>query len=94
MPKKEKIEQYKQQIEQLTSGKVEGLGDIAERKKQLDKLKQQIRQDKEAVAQFKEELEQSIDTVKTQLSEVKAALGNDIDRIRDLSSSSMRRVFK
>tara|TARA_Y100000589_G_scaffold72654_1_gene65521 strand:+ start:3630 stop:5333 length:1704 start_codon:yes stop_codon:yes gene_type:complete len=82
LPKKEKIEQYKQQIEQLTSGKVEGLGDIAERKKQLDELKQQIRQDKEAVAQFKEELEQSIDTVKTQLSEVKAAPGNDIDRIR------------
>lgn len=82
LPKKEKIEQYKQQIEQLTSGKIEGLGDIAERKKQLDKLKQQIRQDKEAVAQFKAELEQSIDTVKTQLSEVKAAPGNDIDRIR------------
>ena len=83
LPSREAIAQYQQRIEEITSGDVEGLGDIAARKKKLDELKTSIRKDKQAINQFREQLSTSADVVNTQIAKVKDAPGNDIDRIRN-----------
>ncbi|WP_417435686.1 TIGR03545 family protein [Idiomarina abyssalis] len=86
LPSEEKIKEYEQKIKQITEGKVEGLGDIAARKKALDELKESIRADKEAVSNFRDEVKQAKDVVQQQISELKNAPGNDIDRIKSFFS--------
>lgn len=83
LPDKEKLEQYKEQVKAITEGDIKGLGDIAARKKKLDELKESIRQDKEAIANFRGQIEQATNVVKEQIAAVKAAPGNDIDRIKN-----------
>jgi len=86
LPSKDKIKEYEEKIKQITEGKVEGLGDIAARKKALDELKDSIRTDKEAVSNFRDEVKQAKEVVQQQIAELKNAPGNDIDRIKSFFS--------
>ncbi|MGO1328712.1 MAG: TIGR03545 family protein, partial [Idiomarina loihiensis] len=86
LPSKDKIKEYEEKIKQITEGKVEGLGDIAARKKALDELKDSIRTDKEAVSNFRDEVKQAKEVVQQQIADLKNAPGNDIDRIKSFFS--------
>lgn len=86
LPSEEKIKEYEQKIKQITEGKVEGLGDIAARKKALEDLKESIKADKEAISNFRDEVSQAKDVVQKQITELKNAPGNDIDRIKSFFS--------
>lgn len=86
LPSKDTIEEYKAQIKKITEGKVDGLGDLGERKKALDELKASIRADKEAVSAFRDEVTQAKDKIQNQITTLKEAPGNDIDRIKSFFS--------
>lgn len=86
LPSKDKVKEYEEKIKQITEGKVEGLGDIAARKETLDELKSAIRADKEAVSNFRDEVKQAKEVVQQQITELKNAPGNDIDRIKSFFS--------
>lgn len=86
LPSKDKIKEYEEKIKQITEGKVEGLGDIAARKRALDELKDSIRTDKEAVSNFRDEVKQAKEVVQQQIADLKNAPGNDIDRIKSFFS--------
>lgn len=86
LPSKDKLKEYEEKIKQITEGKVKGLSDIAARKKALDELKDSIRTDKEAVSNFRDEVKQAKEVVQQQITDLKNAPGNDIDRIKSFFS--------
>ncbi|MCK7459528.1 TIGR03545 family protein [Idiomarina aminovorans] len=87
LPNKENLKEYEEKIKRITKGKIDGLGDLAARKKALDELKASIRADKEAVSNFRDEVKQAKDVVQQQISELKNAPGNDIERIKSFFST-------
>ncbi|EKE87579.1 TIGR03545 family protein [Idiomarina xiamenensis] len=82
LPSDETLKSYEQRIKELTEGKIEGLGDLAQRREQLEKLKADFRADRDAVKQFKDTVSQARETLSAELAAVKSAPGDDIDRIQ------------
>ncbi|WP_300319615.1 TIGR03545 family protein [Idiomarina sp.] len=86
LPSEDKIKEYEQKIKEITEGDVKDLGDISARKEALDELKESIRKDKEAIANFRNRVSEAKDVLQTQVTELKNAPGNDIDRIKSFFS--------
>ncbi|MCJ8316294.1 TIGR03545 family protein [Idiomarina sp.] len=86
LPSEDKIKEYEQKIKEITEGDVKDLGAIAARKEALDELKESIRKDKEAIANFRDRVSEAKEVLQTQVTELKNAPGNDIDRIKSFFS--------
>ena len=77
LPSKEKLEQYKQQVQALTNTKVKSLADIDEIKVKFAKIKQQFKADQVVVKQAKDQLSASKMHLAKQMAALKVAPAQD-----------------
>ena len=77
LPSKEKLDDYKKQVEALTKVKVKSVNDITKLKKDFDAIKKQFEADKAIVMQTKEQLNQTKNIMSKRVNDLKIAPSQD-----------------
>lgn len=82
LPDDKKLKAYEQRVNELTGGKISSLGDLQQRRTQLQKLKDDIQHDRDAVVAAREHITEAKQTLSSQFAALKDAPGEDLARIR------------
>ncbi|SIS45070.1 TIGR03545 family protein [Thalassolituus maritimus] len=95
VPDDSSIAQYEEQIQAITSGRLESIEDFRERKRQLDELKEQFKQDRDAVRDAREVVRSAKTEVSAKLTELRQAPSEDLAYLKDkyqLSGSGVSNI--
>ena len=95
VPDDSSITQYEEQIQAITSGRLESIEDFRERKRQLDELKEQFKQDRDAVRDARDVVRSAKTEVSAKLTELRQAPSEDLAYLKDkyqLSGSGVSNI--
>ena len=95
VPDDSSIAQYEEQIQAITSGRLESIEDFRERKRQLDELKEQFKQDRDAVRDARDVVRSAKTEVSAKLTELRQAPSEDLAYLKDkyqLSGSGVSNI--
>jgi uncharacterized protein (TIGR03545 family) len=86
LPDSEKVDDYEERLQALRDMRPRSIEEFEEAREQLTSLRDDIREDRDSVIAFKESIEQAQAQLSDDLTRLREAPGNDIDRIRQLIS--------
>ena len=79
---KAKVDAWKKEVKELTSGKLKSLEDFKQRKKRLSEINKEIKQEKEKISQAKALYSDSYKELKAKLKDVKDAPSQDLKNLK------------
>jgi len=84
LPEREKIEAYRERVEASTEARPRNPEELLRLREELRTLQRDMRQDREAVRAFVATSEEAVNVLRADLDAVRAAPGQDIERVRSL----------
>src|SRR5690554_522425 len=84
LPEREKIEAYRERVEAITEARPRNPEELLRLREELRTLQRDMRQDREAVRAFVATSEEAVNVLRADLDAVRAAPGQDIERVRSL----------
>lgn len=95
VPDDNSIASYEEQIQDITSGRLESLEDFRQRKEKLDRLKKQLKEDRDAVRDARDAVRSAKSEVSARLTELRQAPSEDLAYLKDkyqLSGSGVSNI--
>ena len=95
VPDDNSIASYEEQIQDITSGRLESLEDFRQRKEKLDRLKKQLKEDRDAVRDARDAVRSAKSEVSARLTELRQAPSEDLAYLKDkyqLSASGVSNI--
>ncbi|TNC83337.1 MAG: hypothetical protein CSH37_14745 [Thalassolituus sp.] len=95
VPDDNSIASYEEQIQEITSGRLESLEDFRQRKEKLDRLKKQFKEDRDAVRDARDAVRSAKSEVSAKLTELRQAPSEDLAYLKDkyqLSGSGVSNI--
>ena len=95
VPDDNSIASYEEQIQDITSGRLESLEDFRQRKEKLDRLKKQLQEDRDAVRDARDAVRSAKSEVSARLTELRQAPSEDLAYLKDkyqLSASGVSNI--
>ena len=95
VPDDNSIASYEEQIQDITSGRLESLEDFRQRKEKLDRLKKQLQEDRDAVRDARDAVRSAKSEVSARLTELRQAPSEDLAYLKDkyqLSGSGVSNI--
>lgn len=80
---KDDIERYKEEIDAISSGKIESAADFVSRAKKLEEIKDRLKQDRDNIVAAKNQYQESFALLSDQLKRLKNAPAEDWQRIKE-----------
>ena len=84
LPSKDKLAEYKKQIEALSKANYKNPSELLAAKEKFDLLKQEIRADKQILSDFKDSVSQAKQELSPKIAQLKAAPGQDYEQLKAL----------
>lgn len=84
LPESDTLDEYKERLEVITETRPRTLEELARLRRDLEALRSDMRADRDAVRAFVSVSEQAVAVMRTDLTELRAAPGQDIARVRSL----------
>ncbi|MEP7705566.1 TIGR03545 family protein [Paraglaciecola sp. 25GB23A] len=84
LPSKDKLAEYKKQIEALSKANYKNPSELLAAKEKFDLLKQEIRADKQILTDFKDSVSQAKQELSPKIAQLKAAPGQDYEQLKAL----------
>lgn len=84
LPSKDKLAEYKKQIEALSKANYKNPSELLVAKEKFDLLKQEIRADKQILSDFKDSVSQAKQELSPKIAQLKAAPGQDYEQLKAL----------